>query len=377
MATTGESFDPLPERIRRRILQEGPLTFAAFMEAALYDPTDGFYARPPVGEGPGHHFATSPHVSPTFGMLLASWLGGLWEGLGRPDPFVVIDVGAGDGTLAAQLLEFLPAGPRGVARYIAVERSPGGRAGLDRLADGAAIPVEVLSSLEEAPHGVVAVVVANELLDNLPFHRVRQTEQGLVELFVDVGDGSFRLVARPLSDPALAEVAGALEPGQEAVAHRAADGFVEQAAAHLSRGYVLMFDYGFTGGGRASAPHAYRHHRFDDDVLASPGSRDITAGIDFDRLSHLARGAGHEAWGPVTQRDLLIALGFRGLDQGARQRQVKALAEGNGIEAARIYAARSRATPLVDPSGPGGHLVLCVGVGGVPEPEAVRRAAER
>jgi hypothetical protein len=79
----------------------------------------------------------------------------------------------------------------------------------------------------------------------------------------------------------------------------------------------------------------------------------------------------------VTQRDLLIALGFRGLDQGARQRQVKALAEGNGIEAARIYAARSRATPLVDPSGPGGHLVLCVGVGGVPEPEAVRRAAER
>jgi SAM-dependent MidA family methyltransferase len=97
----------LAERLRHRITASGPITFAEFMEWALYDPEEGFYARLPVGEQ--GHFVTSPHLSPVFGRLLARQVAEFWELLDRPSPFDVIEVGAGDGTLARQILGALPA----------------------------------------------------------------------------------------------------------------------------------------------------------------------------------------------------------------------------------------------------------------------------
>src|SRR5205809_6364005 len=98
---------PLADRLRARIEAEGPITFAAFMEAALYDPDGGFYSR--LAAGGRGHFETSPRTSPAFAMLLGAQLEELWERLGRPDPFWVVGVGAGDGTRAARLPELLPA----------------------------------------------------------------------------------------------------------------------------------------------------------------------------------------------------------------------------------------------------------------------------
>src|SRR6266571_5224741 len=89
----------LAARLRRRIREQGPITFADFMEAALYDPEEGFYTRPPVGEG--GHFVTSPHVSRVFGELSGRQVEQMWEALGRPEPFSIVEAGAGDGTLAA------------------------------------------------------------------------------------------------------------------------------------------------------------------------------------------------------------------------------------------------------------------------------------
>src|SRR5436189_3626533 len=115
----------LAERLRGRIDEAGPLTFAEFMDAALYDPVGGFFSRPPVGEA--GHFVTGPHVSPVFGILLARQVEEFWELLGRPDPFVVIEVGAGDGTLARQILESLSEPCRSATRYLAVERAEAAR----------------------------------------------------------------------------------------------------------------------------------------------------------------------------------------------------------------------------------------------------------
>src|SRR5207249_10551391 len=86
---------PLGQRLRARLAEEGPITFAAFMEAALYDPADGYFSRLPVGEG--GDFVTSPHVSPAFGLLIARQLAEMWQLLGRPDPFGVVEAGAGQG----------------------------------------------------------------------------------------------------------------------------------------------------------------------------------------------------------------------------------------------------------------------------------------
>src|SRR5438477_10792253 len=133
----------LAERLRRRILAEGPVTFAEFMEVALYDPEEGFYRSVPVGARGA--FVTSPHISPVFGRLVATQVEDLWELLDRPDPFTVVEAGAGDGTLAAQILEHLPAGLRRTVRYVAVERSAGARAALTRLG------VRVAERLEAGP----------------------------------------------------------------------------------------------------------------------------------------------------------------------------------------------------------------------------------
>ena len=344
----------LSKRVRDAIGARGLMTFAEFMELALYDPEEGFYSRSAVGEA--GHFVTSPHVSPAFGVLLARQIEEFWTLLGEPDPFWIVEAGAGDGTLAGQILDFLPPQMRGVTRYVAVERSAAGRAALDRL------DVSVASGIEEVPAGIVGCVVANELLDNLPFHRVRGTERGPVELYVAVHGERFVMEEGELSSNGVARMAAGLAPGVDAVVQPAALGFVDQATALLDRGYVWLVDYGFTGGERPAGPHAYRGHRLEQDVLANPGSRDITAGVDFEALAWHIRAGGHAVWGPITQREALIALGYRDLDDDARRRQIREAADRNGIVATRIYAARSRATMLIDPSGLGGFLVLAIGV---------------
>src|SRR5438445_10178392 len=111
----------LHKRLLERIASEGPITFADFMAAALYDPEDGFFTTSSVGE----HFVTSPHVSPVFGALITQQLIEAWRALGEPDEFPVVELGAGDGMLANQISASAREETRfaRALRYIAVDRS--------------------------------------------------------------------------------------------------------------------------------------------------------------------------------------------------------------------------------------------------------------
>lgn len=355
----------LTRRIRETIRTRGPITFAEFMEIALYDPEGGFYSRSPVGEA--GDFVTSPHVSPAFGVLVARQVEEFWTLLEKPDPFWIVEAGAGDGTLASQILDFLPPAMLAASRYVAVERSAAGRAALGQL------DVSVVSSIEQVPTGLVGCVLANELLDNLPFHRVRGTARGPAELYVSVHGDGFVMVEGEVSWSRVAHMAVDLAPGVDAVVQPDALGFADHATALLERGYVWLIDYGFTEGERPVGPHAYRGHRLEKDVLADPGSRDITAGVDFEALAWHLRAGGHTVWGPVAQREALIALGYRRLDDDARRRQILEAANHNGLAATRIYSARGRASMLIDPSGLGGFLALSVGIGTDVPPSSARR----
>jgi len=354
----------LKERLVARIRRKGLITFAEFMEAALYDPEDGFYTRPPIGED--GHFVTSPHVSPTFGALLARQLGQVWDLLGRPRPFTVVEAGAGDGTLARQLLEHLGSVPDlgGAARYVAVERSPGARAALKELG------VEVRESLSQVG-SVTGCLLANEVLDNLPFHRLRERGGAVVEVMVGTEDGTLVEVEAEPSPAAAEALAGTrLGPNEERPVSPAAMRFVREAAAALERGYVFLFDYGFTGGEAPGPVHAYRDHRVLADVLEDPGSRDVTAAVDLDAMATRARAAGLQAWGPVSQRDALLGLGFRTWMQGLRSRQTEAQLGRSWRDAIRLYAERSKAQLLVDPDNLGGLRLLVLGTEGLPPPAA-------
>jgi SAM-dependent MidA family methyltransferase len=364
MDPAGSESMSLAERLRARIDEAGPITFAEFMEAALYDVDHGFYSRPSVGEA--GHFVTSPHVSAVFGILVAGQVEEFWELLGRPDPFVLIEVGAGDGTLARQILESLSDEARLATHYLAVERTETARDAL--VASG----IEALSGLAQAPLGQVGCVLANELIDNLPFHRIRRTTSGLAELYVARKAEAFVLVEGRLSSPDLARLTPEIPLGAEWVMRPSAMRFVDDARRALDRGYIWTVDYALTDPDQTVSVHGYRGHSLDPDVLTDPGSKDITAGVDFEELRRHALASGLAVWGPVSQREALLALGFRDQDRRAQARQQEAIAARRGIDAMRIYSNRTRANMLVAKGGLGDFKVLCMGVGMDAPPRSVR-----
>ena len=329
------------EAIRGAIRDHGPITFAEFMQHALYGP-GGFYEDPPVGTH--GDFVTSPHVHPVFGALIGQAVGGLFAALDEPEPVRIAEVGAGDGTLATQVLGALAG--RDVD-YEAIDVSAGARETL-----GAIDGVRVGAALGGAPH----VVIANELLDNLPFRRVR----GDREVRVGVDGDRFVEVETPWDgDPYPSD--------HETIVPVGALAFVDRLASTLTRGYALLIDYGDVGtpGGDI---HGYRDHRVVEDVLADPGSTDITAGVDFALIANHAERRGLIAFPTVTQHDALLALGFEAWLRAELERQTSQLDAREGLEAVRTWSGRSRATLLVDPSALGRLRWLLLATPGLPAP---------
>jgi SAM-dependent MidA family methyltransferase len=367
-------MDDLAGRLRARIRTTGPISFAEFMDAALYDPADGYFSRTVVGER--GDFVTAPHLSPLFGALLAVQVEDFWLQLGRPDPFHVIEVGAGDGTLARQILSTLLPPLRDAVRYVAVDRSAAARASLSAAAADVVGDLTVAEGLSGVAPVDVGCVIGNEVLDNLALHRVRGTKDGPVELRVGVDGDDFVLVdGGPPPEEVAALTPPGLSPGEERSIGLEAVRFVEKAAAILGRGYVWLADYAAEGG-RGPTVHGYREGAWVDDVLADPGSSDITAGVDFDALAEHAQALGLQVWGPVSQRDALLSLGFRELDERAQARQVEAVHARRGVEAMRIYSNRGRANLLLGRGGLGAFRVVCLGVDADGVPRSMRRPSE-
>jgi SAM-dependent MidA family methyltransferase len=333
-------------RLRGRIRARGPITFAEYMEAALYDPEGGFFTRAPVGR----EFVTSPHVSPLFGVLLTRQVREVAEIL--REPVTVVDLGAGDGILGRQLLA-LDAG----IRYVAVERSEAARA---RLAAAG------LDARETLPEGIVGCVIANELFDNVPFHLLRGRGDTTVEVFV--GADANRLVE--VEGPPTIE-APPLADGEERPFSPGAGALVAEIARSLVRGYLFVFDYGFVAGEPPEPVRTYRAHRAGLDPLRAPGETDITGPVDFEALAAAARAAGLSVHGPVAQRDALMALGYRELLGQMRGQQRDHEAKTDWRAAIATFSARGDASMLVAPDGLGAHKVLVAATEGLPPPRCV------
>jgi NADH dehydrogenase [ubiquinone] 1 alpha subcomplex assembly factor 7 len=340
-------------RIRAEIDARGPITFARYMELALYG-DGGYYDAPPVGTS--GDFVTSPHVHPVFASLVGVALREHHDALGRPDPLLVTEVGAGDGTLARGLLDACRDLP---VRYTAVEVSAGARAALRQTPGVDAVHEELTEPFD--------LLLANELLDNLPFRIVRDG----VELGVGLDDtGAFVQTPLPGLDDAVARAHAA-----DAVVPTGALAFVERVATmlHERPGYALLIDY-------ALAPdvdlavHGYAAHRPVADVLNDPGRVDITAGVDLDLVGEHGRASGATVFPHVTQRAALTALGFGAWLEEELATQQRQLAANEGIDAVRTWSGRSRATLLVDPGALGRHRWLVLASPDLPEPPWLGRA---
>jgi SAM-dependent MidA family methyltransferase len=330
---------PGPDDVRARVVEaiqeRGPIRFDEYMELALYAP-GGFFDSPPVGET--RHFVTSPHVHPVFGELLAGGLRQVWELLDRPDPFRIVEAGAGDGTLAGQLLDALDDVP---VSYVAVERSRGARATLEERG------LSVVADLTDAGSVDRGIVIANELLDNLPFRRVRGTGDDPVEVYVDLVDG--RLVEVEL--PRGGDISAAPAEGDEIAVPVGAVEFVDGLFRMLADGYAFLMDYE----GGTNDVHGYRGQRVVQIDVDAPGTTDITAGVELEAWSYYAENIymRFRSFGTVSQTDALRALGFEQWFLAERERQASLLSEGQGVEAVRTWSGKNAAMELIDPVGLG------------------------
>ncbi|MCX5495185.1 class I SAM-dependent methyltransferase [Kaistia dalseonensis] len=340
MTQAGATLTPLGERLLGRIENFGPITIADYMAACLGDPEHGYYmAREPFGTA--GDFITAPEVSQMFGELIGLWAVETWNRMGRPDPFVLAELGPGRGTLMADALRAARAQPafEAAARIVMVETSPRLRA--RQQATLAAHDIAWADRIEDLPDGPV-IIIANEFFDALPVRQFLRVGTGWAERMVGVEDGRLIFGLRPdahfegadpnLPDGALVEIASVSAAIMAAIAER------------LVRfgGALLAIDYGHAGIGTGDTLQAVRAHQFDD-PLAHPGEADLTVHVDFGLLARIAAAHGATPAPIWTQGDFLLALGL--LERAGRL--------GAGKDAETQDAIRSAVARLAGPEAMG------------------------
>ena len=324
------------------------IPFERFMDLALYG-EGGFYTSGGGSAGRRGDFITSPEVGPLFGAVLARWLDATWIDLGRPEPFRVIEAGAGPGTLARTIASARPQ-CTDVLDYVAVEHSAEQRQ---------RHPNWVTSSVEMPNGPITGVVVANELLDNLPF-RLFVMDGGWREAFVIAQpDGTFAEILRPTPDVVTLGLPATAPHGARVPVQQRAGRWLLEARGRLDRGRVLVIDYASAStAGFATRPwrdwlRTYRGHQRGEHYLRSPGAQDITCEVAIDQL---VAGAGE----PDTVRPQAQFLARWGIDELVDEgRQLWAEQAARPTVAAMMMRSRVReAEALCDPAGLGAFAVL-------------------
>lgn len=306
----------LVEYIRRQVAGGGGwLSFADYMNLALYAPGLGYYSAGARKFGAAGDFVTAPELTPLFGQALANQAAQVLRAGGGD----VLELGAGSGRLAADLLAALDAAGTLPERYLILELSADLR---QRQRDYVARAVPGLLPrvqwLERLPTSFAGVVLGNEVLDALPVHLVHRRPDGLFERGVAWAEKGFFWAERPLPEGPVRDAAAVLPvtpAGYLSEIGLAGTALVRSLAAMLSRGLVVFLDYGFP---RAEYYHPdrsegtlmchYRHHALADPFFL-PGLTDITAHVDFTAVADAALEAGLEVWGYATQAHFLVNCG--------------------------------------------------------------------
>jgi SAM-dependent MidA family methyltransferase len=355
----------------------------------------GYYAGGAEGREPlgwsGDYF-TSGDVSPLWGWAMARQLRWMWESLGQPDPFVVLEPGGGRGLLAGDVWRYALSEDEewaGALRYVLLDRTPEGSAlraarqeriegELARLGAPQGSVGWAASWDEAAPEPFTGCVVSNELFDALPVHVVEAREGGLLEIYVAVDPQTGALVEE-LSAPSSSAVAGYLDEyrvpwrgygdGWRAEVCLAAGRELSEMAGRLARGFLLTVDYGatarrlYTRDRRRGALAVYARHQFLDRPLEAPGTRDLTAHVNFSALARAGSVAGICVAEYTTQAAFLTGLGVREeiTARGARlypAADTERQTDRGQADLLRRRSFEASASVLFDPRGLGGFRVL-------------------
>lgn len=317
-----------------QIEEDGPLPFDRFMAYALYHPQHGFYTDPTSRARAGAHgdFVTAPTLTPMFGKILARFVATAWERLGKPLSWWYAETGAGIGALSRPLIEALKQDHGGAAHGMHValtdqhpEHLGAARRNLLQVVAEERLHVsDRLPSLEGRP----IVILANELLDNLPVRVLRKRPEGWVERSVTIRpNGGFEWMDTPAPAALKEWVASFDVPSpeeHEVEVPVGAKDWLETMTDAIGDAPAIMvlIDYGETARDLLGEPRqhgtlmAYEGHRQDRDVLRDPGKRDITAHVNWTAVARMADESGWDLLGYTKQGSFLAGLGL--IEEAAR-----------------------------------------------------------
>jgi SAM-dependent MidA family methyltransferase len=290
----------LTDLIRQTIRQSGPVTFAWFMEQALYHPEHGYYSSGRCAIGRRGDYFTNVSVGPLFGRLLAAQFTEMWESFGRPGDFVVVEQGAHHGDFARDVLETVREGAPeffAVLRYRIVEPFPILRERQWKALSGFSKKISWTNSLGEL-EAFCGVHFSNELLDAMPVHLIRAEENGeWQEQYVDESGAEFGFIAGSISNEKLRKQLEKIPPDAvqpyETEVNLAALDWIEEVSRKLIRGYVLVVDYGY------SRDKFYAPERATGTLQCYAGHRTVASPLDQIGLIDIST---HAEWTSVVER---------------------------------------------------------------------------
>ena len=308
-----EESTPARQVVEAEIRAQGPITFARFMEIALYG-EHGYYT---ASVSASADYATSPQMHPAFGALIAGYLFKAWKSLSEPRTFDVVELGAGDGGLARDILDAVESGGENgdqidrfgeSLRYHAFDIRPRGDVrGLDDL-------------LQMEP--VVGCVISNELLDAFPAHVFTVRDARILECYVGLGDdGDLVFVEGEVSNDEIAdrvgEYASILPEGYRGEVNLGIEAWANCVVGLLKSGYVLTIDYGcerdllYHPARYEGSLRCYRGHVLGQNPFRDVGLQDMTMHVDFTAVDEALNLVGIEAMSELkSQRDFLFDLGI-------------------------------------------------------------------
>lgn len=345
----------LRSRIVAEIATSGPMRFDRYMELCLYDPESGFFG---AGRGaPGHRsdFVTSAETSRWFGSLIAGWA---LDVVGRRSA-AAIDVGAGSGHLAGELSEAWI----DIGEVYAIERSGPARAALA----GSLPSVTIGSDLDVVSTTGSAVVVGNEIMDNMPAALARATEHGWAEVAVDTDGDVLEFVdieSRPEVEAWCSDVFGEIAPGTLVTAQLALHDWIVDLMGRFTWLRCCLIDYAATSDVLATRRpneivRAYRSHRAVSSLLDDPGGTDLTVDVNIDGVAR-AVGSADASLETTDQRTFLAGLGALELIEDFRIDERDLASRGRIMEQLMVRSERIDLEAILDPAGFGGFTVFTI-----------------
>jgi SAM-dependent MidA family methyltransferase len=360
----------LKEIIVSRIRDRGPMSFRDFMALTLYHPQFGYYCSPREKIGRGGDFVTSPEASPIFGALVGRQLCEMWALTGRPERFQIVEVGAGTGALCLDLLRsVVRAAPQFLQsiEYSIVEVSPTLAHRQREIVTAHSDVAPRVRWVDSIPSGVRGCILSNELLDSMPVHRVAVQDGRLMEIFVAWNGTAF---VEQFGDPSISEIDDyfrrlGLLPGEgcRCEVNLQSLRWIREAAAALSRGYIVTFDYGheardlFAPWRRDGTLLCFHRHNPGTDPYTRVGHQDMTSHVDFTSLRQAGLEAGLTDLGAVPQAEFLTGLGIS---------EAISPPTGGDTNLEEYYARRRSVMDLLDPAGLGRIRVLVQARGDAP-----------